>query len=206
MKQQKKKTIDVKEQLLCSALELFTRKGYTATSVREIVSLAGVTKPALYYHFKNKEEIYLNLIGRFFAKIESLFVDVAKAQPSIKDQLFDLCDRVLLLFAENKDLARLIHAIYYGPPQGAPFFDFKSYHINILRHIRRIIRCGIQKGEFRNGNADDMAWAFLGAGQVAVEEQLSAGKARIDREKLRRILNVIFVGIAVENSLPKGKS
>ena len=60
-------------------------------------------------------------------------------------------------------------------------------------------------GEFRNGNADDMAWAFLGAGQVAVEEQLSAGKARIDREKLRRILNVIFVGIAVENSLPKGK-
>jgi hypothetical protein len=50
-----------------------------------------------------------------------------------------------------------------------------------------------------------MAWAFLGAGQVAVEEQLSAGKARIDRKKLRRILNVIFVGIAVENTLPRGK-
>jgi AcrR family transcriptional regulator len=123
MKRQKKKNIDVKEQLLCCALELFTRKGYTATSVRDIVSLAGVTKPALYYHFKNKEEIYLNLVGRFFAKIESLFVDVARAQLSIKDQLFDLCDRVLLLFAENKDLARLINLL--RPAPGSSFFRFQ---------------------------------------------------------------------------------
>ena len=53
MKQQKKKTIDVKEQLLCSAWNSF-KEGLTATSVREIVSLAGVSKPALYYHFKNR--------------------------------------------------------------------------------------------------------------------------------------------------------
>jgi hypothetical protein len=37
----------------------------------------------------------------------------------------------------------------------------------------------------------------MGAGQVAIEEQLFGGHARIDRAMLRRILNVIFEGISV---------
>ena len=43
-----------------------------------------------------------------------------------------------------------------------------------------------------------MAWALIGACQVAIEEQLFAKKARIDREKLRKILNVIFEGMSAE--------
>ncbi|WP_410784784.1 TetR/AcrR family transcriptional regulator [Kribbella sp. C-35] len=39
------------------ALELFTRKGYEATSLREIADELGIQKPSLYYHFKGKEDI-----------------------------------------------------------------------------------------------------------------------------------------------------
>jgi TetR/AcrR family transcriptional regulator len=40
---------EVRKRLLKAALELFTKKGFAATSVREIVEIAGVTKPVLYY-------------------------------------------------------------------------------------------------------------------------------------------------------------
>ena len=60
----------VRERLLTGATELFTRKGYAATTVREIVAAAGVTKPVLYYYFRNKEGIYLELIRGAFAKFE----------------------------------------------------------------------------------------------------------------------------------------
>jgi AcrR family transcriptional regulator len=44
------------------ALELFTEQGYEATSLREIAERLNVTKAALYYHFKTKEDIVASLM------------------------------------------------------------------------------------------------------------------------------------------------
>jgi AcrR family transcriptional regulator len=46
-----------RERIKQVALELFTEHGYDKTSLREIAERLGVTKAALYYHFKSKEEI-----------------------------------------------------------------------------------------------------------------------------------------------------
>ena len=54
--------VSVRQRLMDSAVLLFTTRGYAATSVREIVEMAGVTKPALYYHFDSKEGIYLAIL------------------------------------------------------------------------------------------------------------------------------------------------
>jgi AcrR family transcriptional regulator len=54
------------------ALELFTEKGYDATSLREISERLGFTKAALYYHFKSKEEIVESLTADHIARIEAL--------------------------------------------------------------------------------------------------------------------------------------
>ena len=62
----------VRQRLLEGAAELFTQKGYAATTVREIVAAAGVTKPVLYYYFRNKEGIYLELMREAFAKMDDL--------------------------------------------------------------------------------------------------------------------------------------
>lgn len=62
----------VRERLLQSALDLFDKKGFASTSVREIVEAADVTKPTLYYYFKNKEGIYLELMSKPFEVIEKI--------------------------------------------------------------------------------------------------------------------------------------
>lgn len=51
-----------REQLLKAAGELFGRKGYRETSTEEIAGRARLTKGALYYHFKNKEDVLYELI------------------------------------------------------------------------------------------------------------------------------------------------
>ncbi len=45
--------------ILQSAAALFSEKGYEATSIRDIISAAGVSRPVLYYHFKSKERLYM---------------------------------------------------------------------------------------------------------------------------------------------------
>jgi AcrR family transcriptional regulator len=54
------------------ALELFTEQGYEQTSLREIAERLGVTKAALYYHFKSKDEIVNSFLDDSTAQIDEL--------------------------------------------------------------------------------------------------------------------------------------
>lgn len=72
---------DTREAIRSVALELFAEQGYDRTSLREISERLGVTKAAVYYHFKTKEEILISLIEDFLAQIEDL-ADWAQAQPA----------------------------------------------------------------------------------------------------------------------------
>ena len=48
---------DTKEKILTASLKLFSKRGYEAVSVSEIAGELGITKGALYRHYKNKREI-----------------------------------------------------------------------------------------------------------------------------------------------------
>ena len=56
------------EQLLVAAAELFTKKGYRDTTTEAIARRAGVTKGAVYYHFKSKEDILFALVKQLSEK------------------------------------------------------------------------------------------------------------------------------------------
>ena len=193
----------VRNRLMAAATDLFTQQGYAATTVREIVGAAGVTKPVLYYYFRNKEGIYLELMGEAFARVDGLIAGIAGDQGSAAQRLLRLCDRAYTLFTEKIKLVRVMYAIYYGPHQGAPFFDFDAYHHKFLEGVRRLIEEGIREGEFRKGNPDDMAWAVIGAINVAMEIHLGHPELQLGREGLARVLKLIFQGISAEKGRRK---
>lgn len=63
---------DTRTRIQSVALELFTEQGYDQTSLREIAERLGVTKAALYYHFKSKEEIVDSLTADQIARVEKM--------------------------------------------------------------------------------------------------------------------------------------
>src|SRR6202162_132518 len=71
---------DTRAQAQQVALELFAEQGYEATSLREISERLGVTKAALYYHFRSKEDIVSSLVGDYFGQIDEL-IAWARTQP-----------------------------------------------------------------------------------------------------------------------------
>ncbi|MFF5156486.1 TetR/AcrR family transcriptional regulator [Streptomyces sp. NPDC000348] len=62
------------------ALELFAEQGYEKTSLREIAERLDVTKAALYYHFKTKEEILVGIFEDLSRPIEDL-IEWGRQQP-----------------------------------------------------------------------------------------------------------------------------
>ena len=190
-----------RNRLLASATELFTRKGYAGTTVREIVAAAGVTKPVLYYYFRSKEGIYLELMRGGLIRFDTLLGESVAGEGSATERLTRLCTRTFSLFVDHIDVARVMYAIYYGPPQGAPFIDFDAYHRKFQDAVRRLIREGIRKGEFEKGNVDDMMWAIIGAVNVANESRLCQPGEAFGRKDLERVLRIVYRGIA-----PTGES
>ena len=188
---------EVRERLLSGATGLFAANGYAATTVREIVERAGVTKPVLYYYFRSKEGIYLDLMrepfGKFAALVEEAVLDVGSAN----DRLFRLCLHAYDIFVENIDAARVMYSIYYGPPQGAPFVDFDAYHHRFQEAVLQVLREGIRDGEFRRVNLSDAMWAVIGALNVAMEVELCHPQQSLGRDGVRRVLELVLEGIVM---------
>jgi AcrR family transcriptional regulator len=63
---------DTRTRIQRVALDLFTEHGYEATSLREIAERLGVTKAALYYHFKTKDDIITSLVEARANKLDEL--------------------------------------------------------------------------------------------------------------------------------------
>ena len=191
----------VRRRLLAAATELFTQKGYAGTTVREIVTAAGVTKPVLYYYFRNKEGIYLELMRKTFAMLDDLLQTFSGEPGTASQKLLRFCLEVYSLVKENIEAVRMMYAIYYGPHQGAPFFDFDSYHHKFQQALRGLVEEGIRKGEFRRGQAEEITWLVLGAVNVAMEVDLSHPEMSMGQKGLTRMLELIFRAISPD---PRG--
>jgi AcrR family transcriptional regulator len=71
---------DTRSRIQAVAVELFGEQGYDKTSLREIAERLGVTKAALYYHFKSKEDIVRSVVDDYFGQVDSL-IAWASEQP-----------------------------------------------------------------------------------------------------------------------------
>lgn len=184
-----------RERLLSSAARLFGRKGYAATTVREIVTEAGVTKPVLYYYFQNKEGLYSELLRGALERFDALLEEARKRQGPVIDRLLFLADRALVLFMDQIEVARLTYSIYYGPPQGAPAFDLEAYHLKFQARLADLVREGFEAREFRRGTVEDITWMVLALLNLALELQLAHPEMGFGRETLHRILKLMVAGL-----------
>jgi TetR/AcrR family transcriptional regulator len=185
----------VQARLMTSAIALFARKGYAATTVREIVEAAGVTKPALYYYFGSKEGIFLAMMGEALREFDAAAARALETEGSAEERIVRFLDGMFALLLEHLDVMRVLDAIYYGPPQGAPPFDFEAIHKRFAEVLGLLVTQGLESGEFRPGNPDDLTWAIVGPFEVVRGMSLSHPEMDFGRERLGRLLRVVFDGV-----------
>lgn len=95
---------NTREQIRAVALELFSERGYDKTSLREIAERLGVTKAAVYYHYRTKEEILSSLLDEHLAGMDAI-VEWGQAQPPGPDRRREILQRYSALLAGPTDEA-----------------------------------------------------------------------------------------------------
>ena len=186
----------VRERLLHAAMELFATRGYAATSIREIVEAAGVTKPALYYHFHSKEGLYLALVEELRGAVESTLDKSVAAPGTARERLERLFGAMFGLFEAHQSSARFVNAAYWGPGQGAPAVDFEAIHRRFFSTVERVVAQGIAAGELRRARVPDVAHALLAVISYSMDLALAYPALSPGKAGLLRILDLVFAGLA----------
>lgn len=106
MGDQRRRT-DTRGQIQEIALELFAEQGYEKTSLREIADRLGVTKAALYYHFKAKDDILRALFEDHMERIAEL-ADWADAQARTRPMREELIRRYGALVQHSSTFTRFM--------------------------------------------------------------------------------------------------
>jgi AcrR family transcriptional regulator len=98
---------DTRQRIQSVALDLFAEQGYDKTSLREIAERLDVTKAALYYHFKSKEDIVASLVEDYFGQMDDL-VAWGKTLPRTPQSRAQVLDRYYRIVAEGGQVFRML--------------------------------------------------------------------------------------------------
>lgn len=96
-----------RERVLSASAQIFSKRGYRATSMNEIAAAVGLSKPTLYHYFRSKEEILVRLYENVMDHTVSSAQAIAAAAPSPIDALRELITYRVRYTCENQALHKL---------------------------------------------------------------------------------------------------
>jgi AcrR family transcriptional regulator len=99
-----------RERILEEAFDRFIMSGFAAVSMQQIADGAGVTKATLYHHFRDKEDLFLDVMRTGFARSQANLSAAIERGDTLSERLRSVAR--YLFSAERADLARLMSDLH----------------------------------------------------------------------------------------------
>jgi len=155
-------TDDLHDQILSAAKELFSTQGYHGLSMRQIAESVGVSKAALYYHFKNKEQLFLAILDAYLDEMEAMIDQVRAQEPSARGRIQRLVENILSQPVAQRSVIRLgSQELAQLSPETKDAFDL-AYDKKFTGKIDAIMQEGMANGELRPLSPNLATWSLLG--------------------------------------------
>jgi len=153
LKSSEDKSFKGKDKLISVALEQFSDKGYVKASINDILNEAGISKGTFYYHFKNKEDLYLYLVGVLITEKKRYFSQKVMVKAYEDNDIFSL---LLLLIKTGLEFARDNPHIYrfserFMKEKGTSIYDMalSKYNFDDNDLLNQLLKEAIERGELR---------------------------------------------------------
>ena len=190
------------ERILIKALELFSVKGYDATSVREICEAAVITKPTLYHFYGSKEGVYQALVGGALDDFRRRLTAEVESPGSPRERLKRVARVYFGNARDNRQLTRFLFGLIHNPPSSAPRTDFPRYYEGLVGLVSRVVEEGVREGSFAPGPIDLRLLVFMGALGESVCGYLIVGQPELTPDLADALVDTILRGWSTEAPLP----
>lgn len=185
---------DLRERILIEATRLFAQRGYAGTSVREVADRAGCTKPAVYYHFRSKERLFLEALGAQTQALTKLIEGTVGGAGKFRDRLRRGL-QTFLAYVEAQPMGmRLIMVAELRAEPGQPAFEFEPVRARHQQLLRQMLEEGVAGGELRADLDLEDAGHALG-GMVDQRLQMWLHGAPLAEDLADRLLDIFLRGV-----------
>lgn len=104
-----KDSVATKNSILKAAIEVFVMRGFAKTTLEEVAKKADVTRGAVYWHFKNKHDIFEALHEELHQPLtSSILEDMKKNRDDSLQQLQELCEKLLIDLANDETRQKIL--------------------------------------------------------------------------------------------------
>lgn len=155
-------TVGVRQRIIEEATRLFVARGYHGISMREIAEAVGVSKAGLYYHFKDKEDLFLAILVANLERIEALIQEAWREEVTTREQIARLMRALFAQAPEQRAIIRLASQEMGHLSQTVRAEFGRLYRRKFIDQIENILRQGIERGELRPMDTRLATWILLG--------------------------------------------
>jgi AcrR family transcriptional regulator len=187
---------ETRRQILRAALKHFANGGYAATSVQQIVSGAKVSKPALYYHFRDKAALFEALVDEAHDERFRVVQEAAASAKNFRRQLREILVALFDYFHKNRELTRIAFSTAYAAPGEVPagLRHLDKCKRN-LEFIHSLIENAQAAGELDNRfDSWELAYGFYGQTNFYITAHLLMPGFRANRKAAERVVELFLVG------------
>ncbi len=186
--------IGLREQILVTAKSLFIQQGYHGLAMRQISEAVGVSKAALYYHFKDKEELFLAILSGYLNEIEAAIDEIMAKPVSSSEHIRLFAEYILKQPADQRAVTRL-GSQEMSQLSAASRKNFgKIYHDKFIGKLIAIFKAGIESGEFQAFDAEVSTWALLGM-MYPYFYPAHTGDSPLPTKTIHDIVNIYLNGV-----------
>jgi TetR/AcrR family transcriptional regulator, regulator of autoinduction and epiphytic fitness len=179
----------------------FFKTGYAGTSINAIVEATRFTKPTIYYHFKNKAELFASLVQDAYDRCFAHRRGAVDANASAFEQLCQVIAADFAFCLATPDLVRFVVALTFALPEDKPV-DLTAIHSRDHEFFRAIIERGMATGEFDCADPGDAAMALQGLIAINIMSYLKMGHEPefLSPRRAHDVAAVLLQGIAGKRS------
>jgi len=191
---------ETRNTILRTAQQLFMEHGYRAVSTRQIADGCGLTQPALYHHFVDKQDLYVAVMKESLAETQAALERILRRNESVQERLKRIA-RYLLSNAE-RDHAMMMHDIQQELSVTSRAVLNEAFQAGIITPIRSLIEEGIRQGvllDQQKSGIDATTATYLFMSMLSQFLQHSGVMQRDVLEKERAedvIVQLLFHGMA----------
>jgi len=154
-----RRSIELRERLFRSALDLFAKQGFTETTVADITEAADVGKGTFFNYFPSKEHILLAFAEMQLEQLRGAVEEARHASTPLLEFVRSLLVRMTAEPARNPDIMRVFLLAFLGNAEVRE--AMRDLHVHVLDLHTQMVQIGQERGEVRTDlPAADIALVF----------------------------------------------
>jgi AcrR family transcriptional regulator len=153
---------ETRQTILRTAQQFFMQYGYRAVTTRQLAEACGLTQPALYHHFSDKQELYLAVLTEEMAKIKAALDRIVRRSDAVPERLKSVAS--FLLSRVQYDLSLMLHDVRYEVTPDARDMLDQLFRGSFIAPITLLFEEGIHQGDIRSldqGGLSPLLSAYL---------------------------------------------